>query len=117
MAGRRRVLSDAVLLEVVALPVVLAHLPHPPCALQGAREAERVLPGLEVLHPKGHPEKVDVPQGLVVVQHVEVGLPSSYGNLRVPGASHGPLVDVGRTDNDVGVVNNHHLGVNINRRS
>ena len=85
MAWRRRILSDAVLLEVVALPVVLAHLPHPPCALQGAREAERVLPGLEMLRPEGHPEHVHL---AVRVQAAVLWLPTAHCHLGVSRARH-----------------------------
>ena len=53
---------------------------------------------------------MDVPIGVVVG---EGGLPAPHGHLGVPGAGHGPLVDVGAADDDVGVVHDHHLAVDV----
>jgi hypothetical protein len=42
-----------------------------------------------------------------------VRLVRAHGDLRVPGAFHGPLVYVGRPDDDVLVVHDHPFGVHV----
>ena len=44
---------------------------------------------------------------------LELGLPATHSNLGVPGASHGPLVDVGAAHDDVEVVHYDHLAVDV----
>lgn len=46
-----------------------------------------------------------------------VWLVGAHGDLGVPAAFHGPLVDVGRSDDDVLVVNHHPFRVHIDHES
>ena len=48
---------------------------------------------------------------------LECWLPAPYCNLCVSGASHGSLIDVSTANNDVGIINNHHLAVDIDHLS
>ena len=59
----------------------------------------------EVLVPQRHPEAMDVPLGELGIGVDAVRLVCANGDLGVPVPRHGPLVEVGRSDNDVLVIN------------
>jgi hypothetical protein len=87
----------------VQVPVPVRHGVHLAHALEALRPRERVVHGAEVLVPQGHPEAVHLAPRWPARREV-VRLVRAHGNLRVPRAVHGPLVDVGGADDDVLVV-------------
>ena len=96
-----------VLLQVIArghIPVLISDLVHLLHALHALRALEHIVQHAQVLVPQRHPEAMDLATGRLPGCQV-VRLVSTHGDLRVPGAIHGPLVDVGGTDDDVLVVN------------
>ena len=66
----------------------------------------------QVRRPQRHPEGVNVSTRGAFTDRV-VWLEGSNTDLRVSLPRHGALVDVGRPDDDVIVVNNHQLGVDV----
>ena len=99
-----------VILQVIAgvhLPELLSPLVHLPNTLEATRVLEILLQLTKVLVPQRHPEAMDLSSGNITIG-VEVGrLVRTHGDFRVPCSVHGPLVDVGRSDNDVFVVHCH----------
>jgi len=80
MARRCLHLVHPIHLEVVALPVEVAHLLHPLGAFEGSGEPECFLPCLQMLSPQRHSEHVDLPIRVVAA---ELRLPTADRHLSI----------------------------------
>lgn len=93
------------LIARVEVPVLVSHLVHPLNTLQALWVQEVVMQHAKVLIPQRHPESVDLSSCNQALGVQVAWLECTHGDLGVSAPIHGPLVDVGRSNNDVLVVN------------
>ena len=98
----------------ILLPVDVGQLFDFLNALHGTGADEGVLAMAKVLGEQRHPKGVDVSAGM---PGRERRLPRSDSHLRVPGASHRSLIYVGRSHQNVSVINDHHFRVNVDGKT
>mmetsp|Transcript_11622 Transcript_11622/g.30709 ORF Transcript_11622/g.30709 Transcript_11622/m.30709 type:complete len:347 (+) Transcript_11622:37-1077(+) len=101
------------LLTGVVLPVLLRGLVNEPGALDRRGVVPERLLLAHVLGPERLAEARHVAVGDLVLGGEVLGLVHAHGHLGVADAGHGALVDVGGADDGVFVVDDEHLGVDV----
>jgi len=95
-----------ILLQIIArvqIPILLGNPVHLLHTLHALGALEDIIQHSQVLVPQRHPKAVDLATGRLPGRQ-EVWLVRAHGDFRVPGTVHGPLVDVGRPNDDVLVI-------------